>query len=69
MYQNNLYMIMHVDQVQKKVQLQKYPFQKQVIINVSTEEAIMYAQLLEETSENESVLFVEYDEKRGMICL
>lgn len=69
MNQQNLYMVVEVDQVQKKVQLQKYPFQKQVIINVSKEEAIMYAQLLEETSENESVLFVEYDEKRGMICL
>lgn len=69
MSQQNLYMVVEVDQVQKKVQLQKYPFQKQVIINVSKEEAIMYAQLLEETSANESVLFVEYDEKRGMICL
>lgn len=67
MNQQNLYMVVEVDQVQKKVQLQKYPFQKQVIIDVSEEEAIMYAQLLEETSENEGLPFVEYDEKRGII--
>ena len=43
MSQQNLYMIVQVDQVQKKVHLQKYPFQKQVIVDVSEEEAIMYA--------------------------
>ncbi|EJQ36022.1 hypothetical protein IEE_05498 [Bacillus cereus BAG5X1-1] len=67
MSQKSLYMILRVDQVQKKVHLQKNLFYKQVVVNVSEEDAAMYEGLLEETSTNESLPFVEYDEERGVI--
>ncbi|WP_242281650.1 MULTISPECIES: DUF5511 family protein [unclassified Bacillus cereus group] len=68
MSQQGLYMIVHVDQVKNEIHLNKYLFNKQVIVNVSEEVAAAHTQLLTEAVEHESVPFVEYDEERGVIC-
>ncbi|SEG78873.1 hypothetical protein SAMN04487919_12687 [Bacillus sp. ok061] len=68
MSQQGLYMIVHVDQVKNEIHLNKYLFNKQVIVNVSEEVAAAHTQLLTEAVEHGSVPFVEYDEERGVIC-
>ncbi|MGH0685997.1 DUF5511 family protein [Bacillus mycoides] len=68
MSQQSLYMIDHVDQVKNEIHLKKYLFNKQVIVNVSEEEAAAYVQSVNEAVEHGSVPFVEYDEERGVIC-
>lgn len=68
MSQQGLYMIVHVDQVKNEIHLNKYLFNKQVIVNVSKEDTAGYVQSLKEAVEHGSVPFVEYDEERGVIC-
>ncbi|MDO6631838.1 DUF5511 family protein [Bacillus thuringiensis] len=68
MSQQGLYMIVHVDQLKNEIHLNKYLFNKQVIVNVSEEVAAAHTQSLNEAVEHGSVPFVEYDEERGVIC-
>ncbi|MGI8362901.1 DUF5511 family protein [Bacillus cereus] len=68
MSQNNFYMIEHVDQVKNEVHLSKYLFNKQVIVKVSKEEAVAYADFMDGAAEHDSLPFVKYDEGRGVIC-
>lgn len=68
MSQQNLYMIVHVDQVQNEVHLKKYLFNKEIIIKVSEEEAAAYVESVNEAVEHGSLPYVEYDEERGVIC-
>lgn len=68
MSQQNLYMIVHVDQEKNEVHLKKYLFNKQIIINVSKEEAAAYVQSVNEAVEHGSLPYVDYDEERGVIC-
>ncbi|MGE7869335.1 DUF5511 family protein [Bacillus paramycoides] len=67
MDQKSLYMIFQVDRTKNTVLIEKTLFSKKVVVIVSEEDAAMYEGLLEETSVNESLPFVEYDEERGVI--
>ncbi|MBE7106128.1 hypothetical protein FT637_24905 [Bacillus cereus] len=67
MSQKSLYMILQVDRTKNTVLIEKTLFSKKVVVIVSEEDAAMYEGLLEETSVNESLPFVEYDEERGVI--
>ncbi|KIP26105.1 DUF5511 family protein [Bacillus thuringiensis] len=68
MSNQGLYMIVHVDQVKNEIHLNKYLFNKQVIVNVFKEDTARYVRSLNEAVEHGSVPFVEYDEERGVIC-
>ncbi|NWK72606.1 DUF5511 family protein [Bacillus paramycoides] len=68
MSQKSLYMVLQVDRTKNTVLLEKPLFYKQVVVIISKAEAEVYERLLEETSVNESLPFVEYDEERGVIC-
>ncbi|PFE70780.1 hypothetical protein CN316_11430 [Bacillus cereus] len=67
MSQKSLYMILQVDRTKNTVLIEKTLFSKKVVVIVSEEDAAMYEGLLEETSVNEILPFVEYDEERGVI--
>ncbi|EHL65167.1 MULTISPECIES: DUF5511 family protein [Bacillus cereus group] len=68
MSQQNLYMIVHVDQVKNEVHLKKHLFNKKVVVKVSEDELAAYVEFMNEEVEHGSSPYVEYDEERGIIC-
>ncbi|TRZ39348.1 hypothetical protein CEQ21_07240 (plasmid) [Niallia circulans] len=62
-----LFMIEEIDAESNKLILANYVFNKRKEVSVSDERIAFYAQQFDQAVENNLFLFVEYDERRGVI--
>lgn len=63
----NLFMIEEIDAENNTLVLANYVFDKKVKVVVTDEKIEFYANAFDEAIERNIFLFVEYDEKRGVI--
>ncbi|WP_437834532.1 DUF5511 family protein (plasmid) [Niallia taxi] len=62
-----LFMIEEIDAESNKLILANYVFNKRTEVSVSDERIAFYANQFDKAVENNLFLFVEYDERRGVI--